>query len=285
MALRLEADGLDALELTPEEGIAVESFDLGFPEVRRVAELRPNGNGTIDTTAYFGARAVSISATLLGATPSARRIVLDRLKSFCVPARRPYLVYVSDDGDERQLRLVVDQLGAPVTAGALARVQVAWRAPDGVSYSTQLDTGAVNPGGGTEEGRSYGVDRGYDRTYPAYFGPGSVQIVNAGTIDTDPVLRVFGPVTDPVIENETLGKELRFVGLTVVGGEYVEIDVAARTVRSNSDPSPAANRYGTLDFAWSDWWSLAPGLNVLRFAAATSASPALLEVQWHAAWL
>ena len=39
-----------------------------------------------------------------------------------------------------------------------------------------------------------------------------------------PLIRVAGPITNPVITNETLGLKLDFTGITITGSDYYDID-------------------------------------------------------------
>jgi hypothetical protein len=64
--------------------------------------------------------------------------------------------------------------------------------------------------------------------FPAHFGGDYVGVVKTcyylGTWRTLPIIRLDGPITDPVIQNLTIGEELDFTGHTVANGEWLEID-------------------------------------------------------------
>lgn len=281
MAVRL-VDGTSELELGAATGYAVAEVDLGFPEVRRVADNRPQADGTIDRSQYHGARTVSLDVSVWKESATSLTRLVDDLRAFCRPGARPWLVFDAD-GSERMIRLAVDQQSAPITNPVLRKVRAQWVAPDGRIYATTEKVRAVNPGTEGETGRTYNLT--FNRTYPFSGGPGSLAVTNDGTTVTEPVLRIFGPCTDPIVINDTVGKRLKFVGLSIAGGEYVEVDVANRTVRSNGLTDPGFNRYRYLDFVVSEWWGIEPGRNVLRFQAATWSVPSQVEVLFRSAWL
>jgi hypothetical protein len=272
-------DGSRTLDLSPVNGFAVESYDLGFPEVRRVSNPRPQADGELDRTRHHGARAVSLDIAVWREDDRTLQTLVDSLWAFCRPGSRPWLVL--DNG--RMVRLAVDQLSAPISNPTLRKVRAQWRAPDGRIYAVNEKVRHVFPGLGSETGRTY--DLSFDREYPFSGGAGSLRVTNEGTTVTEPVLRIFGPCEAPQVINETVGARLSFPGLSIAGGEYVEVDVAERTVRSNGLAAPEFNRYRDLDFVASSWWGVEPGRNVLRFVADVWEPPAQVAVHFRAAWI
>jgi hypothetical protein len=127
------------------------------------------------------------------------------------------------------------------------------------------------------------VGRTYPRTYPYTYpdaGSGGVaSLVNAGTAPSLPTLRIFGPVADPAIENQTTGRRVSFDVDLVVG---TWLDVAwsqgeAMSVLLNG----TASRYSTL--VESDVLELAPGANSVRYSA-NAATTSYVEVRWRDRW-
>lgn len=288
---RLEAAGLAPLDLhagctVDVDGIALSTLDLGFPVVRAVTYDRADADGVDDETAYIGARVVSVNLTLFRGSLAAA-VMLDRLRAFCGPTKRPSLIYKLDGQDERQATLRVTQQSAPVglPRKSLIDVQAQWSCPEGKLYSTLQGLANVNPAGSTEPGRAY--DLTFDRTYPSLAAGGQLVDV-AGNIATNPRIRIFGPATNPRIENQTTGRKLEFTangGIALAAGDYLEIDVAAKTVRLNGLADVGSNLYGRLNFAVSKWWALEPGENLIRYYPVASSSPSLAELTWRAAWL
>ena len=273
--ITLSADGLEPLTLLDHPDIDVEEFDVGEAEVREVANVRAGMDGEDDETQYHGGRVVSVSATVWDVS------LVDRLRAFTRPSLRPVLTYRPEGASRRRLRLRASSSSAPLSADLPTgvAVQVQWRAPDGVAESVDEQVQLVNPAG-DEDGRSY--DLSFDRSWPESQGPGRVEIVNEGSATAYPVFRIYGPLTDPLIENETSGRQLSF-DIEVSQGDYLEVDTAARTIRLNG--LEANNRYDTLDFPTSQWFGLRPGVNLIRFAPESSSAPAVCEVRWRGAWL
>jgi hypothetical protein len=276
-ALRLE-DGSRVLDLR-SEGYQVGRLEVGFPTVRPVTQQRPDGDGEIDTTTRHGAAAVSMDVVLVPGASSLTAL-RDALRSFCHPASRPYLV-VEQDGQQRRIRLRADVQTAPLTDPLHQQVQAAWRAPDGVMESLAEHIGtspAIAAGTG---GRSY------PRTYPVgYAGSsaaGSVTVMNEGTVDVRPLLKLYGPASDPRVENQSTGEQMLFTGLDIAAGDWLEIDCRDKTIRLNG--LPGQSRYARLDFAASDFLRLIPGANTFRYYPVSFGDGARLEARFRPAWI
>jgi hypothetical protein len=284
-------DGTDELPLTRTDGIYLQSLDLGFPAVREVSEDRTQQDGADDRTEHFGARAVTVTVRVMDAGAVTSGGVLDRLAAFLRPSRRPWLVYTLAGQDERRIRLRADQRSAPLglPLRVLADVQVGWKAPDGVSFSTDTRDASVSPGGG-EIGRTYPLVYNRTRVYPAGGGLGTVRMEVGGTAPAQPISRLYGPFGGAGKRtgwaNESTGERLEFDGLQVAAGDYVELDHRERTVRLNGNTDAASNRYRFLDFAVSTWWALEPGQdNTLRFYPDVWNAPAQARIEAEDTWL
>lgn len=286
----LDADTDEELILAPAAGnggvIKVVDFDPGFPEVRRVQYQNPGWNGTTDYTELYGAKAVSL---VLKIDPSAGLPVmpaLSTLRAWAAPSRDVLLYYTPVGMDERVLYLRGEQLSAPLPMASIVSgvvdVQLQWSCPDGVEYAadtTQTTVKLQTPL--TSGGRTYPLV--YPRTYSAQVGTGAAIITNNGTAPTAPVVRIFGPVTGPVITNETTGRVFAMAGYAIGDTEYIEVDMDAKTVQLRGVPGSDANRRGRV--TTKGWWNLRPGDNTIRFTAETGASPAQALVLSQDAWI
>lgn len=289
-AARLVLAGRDDLVLhdgcNPLEGVSLATLDLGFPDVRDVEYPRADQDGSDDETAYIGPRVVSVTLDLFNAVELVG-YYLDRLRSFCAPNLRPSLIFKLAGQDERSALLRTTQQSAPLGLPRRSTVGVGaqWRCPDGILVSTLGQLVAVNPAGTTEPGRAY--DLTHDRVYPTAAIGGQLVTVG-GTVNAAPVIRIFGPCTNPRVENVTLGRKLEFTasgGLAIAAGDYLELNVRNRTARLNGSAAVGDNRYKYLNFAVSKWWTLAPGDNVIRYYPVTSSAPSVAELAWNDAWL
>jgi hypothetical protein len=275
-AARLE-DGAQVLHLTEANGWFVEQLDLGYPTVRAVVDVRAGADGTYDSTAYFGNRTVSMFLRAVGN----RRVAFEQLSRFLRPITRPYL-YFTVDGVERRIRLRANArssafAGTPNSQEFLAQ----WVAPDGVIEAVTETVAIAVATSGAEDGRTY--DLTFDRSYAASDPVGSVTVTNAGTTFAQGLqFQLFGPCTNPEIDNLSTGEKLRFV-TTLSAAQWLQINVRDKTVRLNGLASQ--NRYNTLDFAVSTWFELPPGVSLLRYSPDSSSAGSFARVSFRSSWI
>jgi hypothetical protein len=278
-ALRL-VDGDQALELNPANGYHRGQLEIGLPAVRAVTSGRPGRDGEDDSTSLFGAAAVTLQMTLVPAAGRTLTSMLDALGRYCRPSARPHLEY-ERDGVQRRVLLRADQRSAPLTDPTHQQVQLSWRAPDGVSEATAEQLGVAEAVPDAEAGRSY------DRSYPLDYGEaapaGLVTVVNDGNVAVAPLLRLYGPCTDPRVESTTTDERLVFTGLVIAAGDWLEIDCRENTVLLNGLADQS--RYSRLDFVVSDFLRLLPGANSVRYYPVSFDTGARLEVRFRSAWI
>ncbi len=279
--IRLVADGLDPLELDNwETGIACSELDLGWPATRSVVDDRPGADGTFDDTTHFGARAVSVKLAVFAGTAGTRRSLVDKVAAFCHPGLRPVMEWEDPTGGGlRAITLRADQGSAPMTNAAVTEMSVSWVAPAGVITSAVTRAIEMLPDTAAA-GRAY--TKTFPMTYPAYTA-GATMALNQGSSPTEWLAAIYGPCTGPRIDNLSAGSAISFPGLTIVGGDYLEVDSAARTVRLNGEPS--ASRYSFLDFTGSSWWQLGVGASIVEFSAASSTPPCSARLSWKDTFL
>lgn len=283
-AVRLESDGLDSLVLADPDGIDVLSIDWGWPVTREVIAARAGAHGVIDSTSLYGARSITAVLHLDGCPPATRR----RLQLFVDPGRRSWLHLQAAEG-EPELRARVrgsswsEQVPAAVFASAQRSIVVQWIAPDGVLEAAE-ETEVVVPATETAASAGFTTPITTPLVFPDAVPVGTATVVNAGTTAAYPMIRIYGPCDDPIVENVTLDRKLAFVGLSIAAGTYVEIDTRERTVFEASDPT--ATRYQFLDFEVSQWWALEPGDNLVRLIPATPVvAPASMVLAFRDAYL
>lgn len=286
----LDADTDEELVLAPAAGnggvIKVVDFNPGFAEVRRVQYQNPGWNGATDYTKLHGAKAVALVLKLDPSAGVPIMATLSTLRSWVAAGRDVLLYYTPAGMDERVLYLRGDQLAAELPMASIVSgvvdVQLQWSCPDGVEYAadtTQTTVKLQTPL--TTGGRTYPLV--YPRTYSAQVGTGVAIITNAGTAATAPVVRIFGPVTGPVLTNETTGLVFAMAGYVIGDTEYIEVDMSAKTVQLQGVPGSDANRRGRV--TTKGWWTLLPGANSIRFTAETGAVPAQALVLSQDAWI
>ncbi len=116
----------------------------------------------------------------------------------------------------------------------------------------------------------------------AISGGTSVAATNIGTYPAGAVIRIQGPVVNPVVTNTQSSSALAFV-LTVADGDYLEIDLLNRSVLLDG----VTNKRATMTIP-SRWFMLQPGANTLVLSAGSGGSlgsGSALEVDYRSAWL
>lgn len=280
------------LALTPANGYVPQRFNPGFPEIRDVSERRPSQNGTFDFTNHFGARAVTLQVSIaheLQDNPAVTdQILEDGLKKWMLPNIRCFL-YIRFNALESYRRIELRSVNAAsplafITKTDFRSVSMSWRGINGVFEGAEEQTETLEPSSTVETGRAY--DLTFDRTYPASDVIGAKILTNYGNAPSLPVILIYGPVTQPRIENQTTGKKLEFLAAySLVAGEYLLIDFEEGTVSLNGDI--ANSRYDKLDFAGgiSTWWELIPGDNSIRYYPLSYTAPSKAIVKWRSNYL
>ena len=110
---------------------------------------------------------------------------------------------------------------------------VQFRAPDPRKYSVMLNTvEAFLLGTGTGTGRTYGLI--YNRTYSGAQSQNTALVDNRGDYNTYGVIRLHGPVDDPGAHHLDSGRYIKFPGVRLGVGQYLDIDLREKTIISES---------------------------------------------------
>lgn len=182
---------------------------------------------------------------------------------------------------EAQVR-VSQPLRSPDTAGDGHRVKEAafsLRAPDPRLYGL-VDRVATVMSSPESGGLSFPF------VHPLDFAGGSdpgVLVPYAGDDSSWPVLRLEGPVENPVLANLSSGEAIHFA-LTLGTGEHLVIDPEARTVLAGG--VPGASRYAAVRRDATSWWPLYPGgANAVRLSGDATSANTRLDLIWRDAYL
>lgn len=280
LLLSNSANSIDLMDRLTN-GLAISEINMGIPVHREVVKDTPTGDGSTDYTQYFGPRVITMKGTAFAATAGSRAQALANIQKFIRPNLRSTLTYQFDDDQvARSIGIRSFDFSAPVNMPGYTAFTASWKAVDPVAY------GAAHilsiPPFGNFGGRAY--PKTYPVSYPTgYGGAGLGTINNAGDYPTWPVLRIFGPLSNPAIYWQDGSGQIVFTGITVVAGDYLQVDTRNKTVYLNNDSN--ANRYSFLDFTQTTWAPLQPGNNLLRFIASGALTPASVEVDWNDAYL
>jgi hypothetical protein len=280
--LRLETD-TDVLVLDPLDGWGVIDFDPGDPVTREVVENNPDRDGTNDNTTYVSSRNVVMTAELVPVSSPLWEMV-ERLKAFNLP-RKPVTLYYQTDTDAPLWKMHLRRAShsAPVANLYMQNMVLNWVCPSGLREdSTPRNQTIYAFSTDAALGRVY--NRVGNRVYPASAGPvGSTNIIGGGNIDAYPVILMYGPCTGPRIENITQNKTLDFPSVVLATGEFIELDLENQTAFLNGLPD--LDQAGLMDFDTSDWWTIKPGENLIRYYPVDFEPPAQAQLTWHDRWL
>jgi len=130
---------------------------------------------------------------------------------------------------------------------------------------------------------------------PFSIGASSMNVSQAIAYDGDwlayPVLRLIGPLTDPVIRNTTTGEVLDFTGATINAGDYWDIDLgyAAKTVTDAAGTSQIGALVDGSDLATFHLAATptadAPYSNTLTLVAGGANSVSSLRVTYYSRFI
>jgi hypothetical protein len=281
----LEESSLGTLILDASSSpFIIESYDPGFPAPRAVVDAFPDQYGTIDQTALWGPRLITLGLRVKG-TRAVRQAAMFTLRQFWQPGLRPALVW---DGDAMPILRAVGRgqaLTGAIAGGAPYKIQAQFAVPNGTWESYALNTLTFPPSGGSVAGgRSY--DLTFDRTYPALSAPLGTNVVTVnGTVLSDFVVQLYGPVAGcGVFQNLTTGLQMTLTangGLAIAAGDYLQIDTRNRTILLNG----SASHYDLVDWTSSQWWTLQPGPNTLRWNPTTPTGASSATIVWRDQYL
>lgn len=193
----------------------------GMVPVNRLAQAGPQQHGETD----YGFRLLPRVGNLILQIPGTSLSDLYDKRHVLLELFSPYdLISFRWDNLDRQIDgYFIGQLTMPANQrqGFHQVVAVSIRCPDPSFYDPELFLVAFGLGGGAE---SFVVPM------PVPHGVGSsaldetVGIDYTGSWQEHPIIRITGPIANPVITNITTNEKLDFTGTTIPGGDYYDID-------------------------------------------------------------
>ena len=256
---------------------------VGIPGVRDSVRPWPNAHGSIDETRWMTDRLISLEGEVWGATYEE---VFDEFGLL----NKAFLDTLTNDGTllkwtrggagtalQAEVKLAGPVQTSLAEGARLLRYQAQLRARDPRAYS-QTQTTATGTVLSAAGGGLIFAD-----PFPWVFGGsggGLASISNTGDIPTPPVLRVYGAISAPIIRNVTTGESIVLTG-SVSAGDYLEIDVEARTVKLNGGTS----RLNLLDYQATTWFELPVGASTLRLLGSSFDASARLDVLYRPAFV
>ncbi len=253
----------------------VTGFDS--PNVRQNLEDLPEQDGAAAGDFFFGSRPITLRGKIVAATAAERNTNVVNLQR-ALRGLRGNITLKSTPSGLPAMQAYARLENVRVTGGYIKEFMIGLVCADPLMYSQTLNT-ATNSTSPASPGATF------PWAFPVLFGGGtgsssSATVTNAGNFDAPAVIRVTGPVTNPQVSNSTLNQWIYLDGLTLVSGEWVEIDTGARTVKK----SDGSSHYDKVRFPQSVWWRLAPGGNTVALWASTSSAGVSLTVSHRDVW-
>lgn len=238
---------------------------------------RPRQSGAWSGAKLAKARAVTVTGGFTAPSPAAAQDALDRLGT--AVSRSEFPLIVTETTSPRW--------GLFYQTGELIPV---WVNSTQVDWSFQV---------ASDDWRKFGSDVSSSTTLPSTTGgllipaaglrvpftidattvTGQVALLNAGNEPGPVRLRIDGPCVGPVVTHVSTGAQLVFSSSLVLNtGEWLDIDMEARTVLANGQ----ASRAGWITSR--GWSQFDPGLNTWSFTAASFTAAARLTVTATPSW-
>jgi hypothetical protein len=254
---------------------------MGFPEIRTVEFNRAGQDGNYVSSQYFGPRTIKISGYLTSndivSFETQRRAYLAN----CSPVKDssgillPRILRVKDmNSDWRIISVqVIDSSLDPnnLLSGTfkltLRTIDVAWQDDNLIStpISTLRRGGVVIPS-----------------ILASVFslGTGGLQtVVNSGDMPSFPIIALNGPLTNPLIQNQTTGNLMK-LNMTIDSGTQVIIDMKNRTIIQGG-----VTNIISLKSSDSTFFPIMPGSNTILVSTDISGESGNVVVQYRNNWI
>lgn len=282
-----DIDGLQAtlgpLRLGAVDNAGVAWFLQGLegwdsPEVRAELQDRESDHGAWFSPAYLGSRPITLSGTVAAPDRSTLQDAMDRLYAAASLSDTTLAVW-----EATPKQSVVRRSGkvlAQYVTDRTATWSVLVTAADPRRYGTTLQSGTTGLPS-TTGGLSFPAT--FPITFSATTVSGQIIAVNAGTMDTRPVLTITGPVTAPSVAAlypDGTVKQMIY-SLDLASGDVLTIDTDAHTAMINGTVS--RRRFLTVPAGWP---TIPAGSSVsYQFQSSTYNASATLTATWRSAWM
>lgn len=259
---------------TPLEG-------LDMPAVRLNVYDKPGEDGAVVSSAFYGGRPLILRGKVKGNGPSAFETNRIALTAACAQQK-------DSNGYPITTRITFTTL-AGITYFVDVNFQKVLMNYDNINSANFLIEAIVpnpyifgNIANATTIARAIGGGMVLPFILPVILAAssgGSANVVNSGSATAFPVLVLTGPLTNPYINNATVGKSMQ-LNYTIDSVSVVRIDMLNKTIMLNGSTSILSVK--TVD---SEWWGLTPGTNAISFNTSSSADTGNLEIDYYSAYL
>lgn len=282
---------VDGVEYDLNDGVIAyfEGYDgLGMPDLHRLDERGPLQHGSTDRGYRLDPRFPAYVFGLLADTPEELDDKEEALIRIFRPSRTIKMRHVRDSGRERCLDCVFSEgmkLGTQDRKGRIyKKVGIVLKADDPTFYDPEAIAITFQLGGGSGAWE-------FPWEIPWEVGASTIDQAQAIQYDGDAptyptLIRITGPIDDPIITNESTGEVLDFTGASITGGDYYDIDLryGLKTVVDSSGVDVFDELLPTSDHAT---WHIAAddevpdGINTIRVQGTNITATTKVELTYY----
>jgi hypothetical protein len=250
---------------------------LGQPDRRSGDVSRPLSDGDFKGSSFYSSRTVVIDVNIEAATGSGATALLSALSlqwrgTNILYAQMPGWGTRAIEGEPRRMR----SDDKSTNRFGLIPVVLEYYSPTPAMYEDIVTTGTP-----PAPAAAFTFPATFPVTFGAVTGGLSTSTTNSGDYDYPPVMRVYGPYTDVTITRNSDSAFLGLAGVSVVAGEYIEIDMDARTILHSNGANQ--RRYMT---AGSVWMTIPPGSETFTITpSGSSGTTTYLAIDGRSAFL
>jgi hypothetical protein len=265
---------------SPYQILSVDGLE-SLPSIRNQDDNRGYHDGMFTGRDFLNGRIISIIFNTFGDSNGSAQTNFNTIQRTLLPQTSGttplYFKFPNSPTSEqfvdarvRNLRTTVD----PNYTYGYITSQVDFFCPDPNYYDNNLQTSVMQI--------SAALGRTYNKTFDYTYGGGSATVTttisNIGWGTTYPIIRINGPITNPVVGNSTSGDTLYFSG-TYSALDLLEIDLYNQLITLNGNPARNLLISGT-------WFDAPPGNSNFFFTGTgTLAGTTQATVSWYSAYI
>jgi hypothetical protein len=264
---------------SPYQVLSVDGLE-SLPGIRNQDDNRGYADGMFSGRDFLAGRTISIIFNTFGTAGASAQDNYNTIQRTLLPQTQgttPLYFMLSDNQVEqvvyarvRALRTAID----PNYTYGYITSQVEFFCPDPRYYASNMQTADML--------FSADLGRTYNKIFNYTYGGGSASITttinNAGWADTYPTIVINGPITSPIIGNQTENAQLSFTG-SYADTDFLTIDLYNKLITLNGNPARNTLLSGT-------WFSAQPGNNEFYFSGTdTLVGTTKAVVTWQSAYI
>jgi len=259
---------------------------LGMAPLHVITSRGPEQHGETRVDFRLDPRAFSLVLGMAPDTASDLQTYKDQLTAFLTPWGDGLLLeWLLANGATRRItcmRCGDGDMSSADKQGFMQRAAVEFHAGDPTFYDPVAGAQTFDLGGAAD---GFAVPT----AVPTAIGASTIDqthlVTYPGSAPSSPVVRIVGPITNPIITNVTTGKVLSFTGYTVAAADWYDTDTryGQQTVVDAAGASQIAKLTDASDlgtFALAPWPVAAGGVNAIRVTGSAITAATQVIVTW-----